>query len=114
MLCRWIPALLLSTSMFSSAFAQSAALPLFADDSILRLTIEGPIRRLYNDRRERPDLEGIVRYVDEDGTEVVLDVELTARGNTRLDICSFPPVWLNSWATAITLPLLSGHLPLNR
>ncbi|HEY5623511.1 MAG TPA: hypothetical protein VIV14_07095 [Gammaproteobacteria bacterium] len=92
---RWVLAVLLSTAMFTEAFAQSERLPLFADDSMLSITIEGPIRRLYRERHERPDLEGSVRYIEDDGTEVVLDVELTARGNTRLELCSFPPVWLN-------------------
>jgi len=69
--------------------------PLFTDAATLTLTIEGPLRRLQRERRRRPDLEGVVRYQDAAGDEVVLGVELTARGNSRLDLCSFPPLWLN-------------------
>jgi hypothetical protein len=36
-----------------------------------------------------------VRYTDADGEEIVLDVGLSPRGNSRLDICGFPPFWLN-------------------
>ncbi len=92
---KWIPAVFICATALSEAYAQDEGLPLFADDSTLRLSIEGPMRRLYRERRDRPELEGIVRYLDDNGEEIVLDVELTARGNTRLDICTFPPVWLN-------------------
>ncbi|MGI9259728.1 MAG: hypothetical protein ACR2QQ_12915 [Gammaproteobacteria bacterium] len=92
---KWIPLVVMGAAALTEALAQDVDLPLFADDSTLELTIEGPMRRLYRERRDRPELDGIVRYVDENGEEIVLDVALTARGNTRLDICSFPPVWLN-------------------
>ena len=42
-----------------------------------------------------PELDGVVRYLDAGGQEVVLDVGLSPRGNSRLDLCSSPPLWLN-------------------
>ena len=69
--------------------------PLFAADSTLELTIEGPFRQLVRDRHDKPELDGIVRYTDAEGEEIVLDVGLSPRGNSRLDICGFPPFWLN-------------------
>jgi len=69
--------------------------PLFYDDSSLALTIEGPFERLTRERYDKPELDGVVRYTDADGQEVVLDVGLSPRGNSRLEICSFPPLWLN-------------------
>lgn len=69
--------------------------PLFADDRPLALTIEGPFRRLDRDGNRRPERPGVVRFVDASGSDVVLDVELRVRGNSRLAICSFPPLRLD-------------------
>ncbi len=69
--------------------------PLFGADSPLELVIEGPFRQLTRDRHEKPELDGILRYTDAEGEEIVLDVGLSPRGNSRLDICGFPPFWLN-------------------
>lgn len=99
----------MGAAALSEAFAQDNGLPLFADDSTLELSIEGPMRRLYRERRDRPDLDGIVRYLDENGVEIVLDVELTARGNTRLDICTFPPVWLNFRRSQLDGTIFAGQ-----
>lgn len=88
--------LLLSAAM-QPGLAQDQAFvkPLFAADSTLELVIEGPFKRLTRERHEKPELDGVVRYTDSEGQEVVLDVGLAPRGNSRLDICSFPPFWLN-------------------
>ena len=79
------------------SFAQEPTVvrPLFGGDSPLELVIEGPFRQLTRDRHEKPELDGILRYTDAEGEEIVLDVGLSPRGNSRLDICSFPPFWLN-------------------
>jgi len=69
--------------------------PLFNSNQLLELSIEGPLEQLTRERRDRPELDGVVRYLDSDGNEVVLDVEISSRGNSRLDICNFPPMWLN-------------------
>jgi hypothetical protein len=61
----------------------------------LELVIEGPFRRLTRERHAKPELDGVVRYLDAGGQEVVLDVGLSPRGNSRLDLCSSPPLWLN-------------------
>lgn len=69
--------------------------PLFAEATPLALTIEGPFRTLSRERRERNELEGLVRYQGGDGTEVTLDVQIRTRGNSRMDICTYPPLRLN-------------------
>ncbi len=74
---------------------QQAHTPLFAEATPLALTIEGPFRTLSRERRERDELEGIVRYQNDDGTEVTLDVQIRTRGNSRMDICTYPPLRLN-------------------
>ena len=69
-----------------------AARPLFADDSPLALTIEAPFRQLARNTDDRTELEGIVRYRDESGQEVVLNAEIRIRGKSRLRVCDFPPL----------------------
>jgi hypothetical protein len=75
--------------------ARPAHTPLFADATPLALTIEGPFRTLSRERHERNELEGLVKYKDGDGTEVTLDVQIRTRGNSRMDICTYPPLRLN-------------------
>jgi hypothetical protein len=88
---------LLLTVLAQVSLAQEPAVyrPLFDADATLELTIEGPFERLVRERHDKPELDGIVRYTDAAGEEIVLDVGLAPRGNSRLDICSFPPIWLN-------------------
>ena len=66
----------LSIAFSSGARTQDIAdaRPLFYDDSSLALTIEGPFERRTRERHEKPELDGVVRYTDADGKEVVLDV----------------------------------------
>lgn len=69
--------------------------PLFAETTPLQLTIEGPFQTLSRERRERDELEGLVRFQRDDGTKVTLDVQIRTRGNSRMDICTYPPLRLN-------------------
>ena len=78
-----------------SAGAQQVERPLFESHAPLELTIEGPFRALSRDGEERPERDGLVRYLDAQGDEVVLDVAIRIRGNSRVEICSFNPLRLN-------------------
>jgi len=91
----FIMALLLGSIGTSNAQEDVLITPLFADDTSLQLTIEGPFRRLSRDGRERPERAGLLRYRDAQDQEVILDVEIRIRGNSRLEICSFPPLRLD-------------------
>ena len=71
--------------------------PLFADDGIIEVRLEGPFKML---RRERPDeLEapGTFSFSTADGATKSLDVNIRTRGNYRRNqkICDFPPLRLN-------------------
>ena len=72
-------------------------LPLFTDQAILPIVIEGPIRQLVDERPVDSYLEGKLRYVDDGGDTVELDLKFQARGNLRRrpSVCNFPPVRLN-------------------
>ncbi len=69
--------------------------PLFADATPLALTIEGPFRTLSRERRDRNELAGLVRFQGDDGAAVTLDVQIRTRGNSRMDLCTYPPLRLD-------------------
>lgn len=78
--------------------AQTDPDPLFADDDVLSITLEGPLRSLARDRAEEPEERpGRLLYTGADGAQVVFDVTLKPRGNSRRDrqVCTFPPLWVN-------------------
>ena len=91
------------------AAAQTVTRPLFQSDAALELTIEGPFRALSRDGRQRPQRDGRVRYVDASGAEVVLDVRLRVRGNSRVRICPFNPLWLNFRRSQVAGTVFAGQ-----
>ncbi|HSG64922.1 MAG TPA: hypothetical protein VLD39_07975 [Gammaproteobacteria bacterium] len=73
----------------------AAVEPLFAGDTPLVLTIEAPFRTLSRERRNREERDGTLRYQDPAGATVTLDVQIRTRGNSRLDVCTYPPLRLD-------------------
>lgn len=71
-----------------------AAAPLFESEEILAITIEAPMRDLIRKRAEKREYPAVVRYVDGDGLTGSLDATISPRGNSRLEACEFPPLWL--------------------
>jgi hypothetical protein len=72
--------------------------PLFAADDVLEITLEGPLRALSRDRAETPEVRpGVLRYLDGEGVERTLEVQLEPRGKSRRDreVCTFPPLWVH-------------------
>jgi hypothetical protein len=78
----------------SFAFAKEAD-PLFQNDEILQVTIEGPLTTLIDEKSKEDYLNGFFRYTDADGSPVEFDLKLRARGNFRHANCDYPPVRLN-------------------
>jgi hypothetical protein len=70
------------------------SLPLFDSNETLHLTIEAPLRTLIRKADERPVVDGTARYVDSEGNEVELPVQVSTRGKSRLRVCRFPPLSL--------------------
>jgi len=87
--------LLLAAATFGSESASST--PLFADDSVIRVTISGPVTTLTRQRPDDQELPATFSYTSDDGAPVVLDVKLRTRGNFRRQrqTCPFPPVRIN-------------------
>jgi len=87
--------LLLAATAFGPVNAAST--PLFADDSVIRVTISGPVTTLTRKRPDDQELPATLSYTADDGSPVVLDVKLRTRGNFRRQrkTCPFPPVRIN-------------------
>ncbi len=70
---------------------------LFAEDSVLEVTIEAPLSTLMDERPDEVYLEGSFSYLEKDGTRTELSLKLRTRGNYRRDKkhCDFAPIRLN-------------------
>lgn len=95
---RWLFALLLLTG------GACHASPLFEDDDILDVTLEGPVSKAINDtehRREYPFSLAV------DGAR--LDVAVRVRGISRAQVCQFPPLRLNFSSGDPSATVFSGQ-----
>jgi hypothetical protein len=59
--------------------------PLFADDAVFDVTIEGPIEALMFVRPDSAYLQGRFAYTETDGSELQLALKFRTRGNYRRD-----------------------------
>jgi hypothetical protein len=66
------------------------ASPLFDDDSILDLTLEGPLSATFEDKEERRERPFVLHVA---GNTIPLKVRV--RGKLRADECDFPPLRFN-------------------
>jgi hypothetical protein len=71
--------------------------PLFADDEILEVRLEGPFKMLQKERPDEVEAAGTFRFSTADGTAIDLDVKIRTRGNNRRQkkVCEFAPLRLN-------------------
>jgi hypothetical protein len=78
---------------------------LFDSAENLDIILEFPVRTLLKRAEKKPVLQGQLRYVDTNGNEVAIDIDITTRGRSRLEHCSFPPlsVFLNPDQVAPTI-----------
>ncbi len=86
-------AIVLLSGFTSSALAADE--PLVQLDEPLALVLELPLGDLLRQARKKPTVPGVLRYTDDDGSNVVLDVAVSTRGHSRLEQCSFPPLRIN-------------------
>ena len=76
---------------------------LFADDSLLQVTIEAPLTTLMRDRPKDGYLDGEFRFIGDDGAEHTLDLKIRTRGKYRWKKthCDFAPIRLNFRQTQV-------------
>jgi len=89
-----LPMLVVLLQAATADCTQSTKRPLFECVTPLEFTLELPVKTLLRQAKNRPVLDGKLHYVDQAGEQLVLDVQVTTRGNSRLDMCSFPPLSL--------------------
>ena len=71
---------------------------LFASDEILDLKLSGPLRELFDDRKETPSYySAVISYQAKDSSEVTIPVRAKTRGHFRRNKanCDYPPILLN-------------------
>ncbi len=103
--------MLISVILFSTATSGSIATanPLFQSDEPLALVLEFPLRDLLRQKKEKATVPGVLRYTDVDGSNVVLDVGVATRGNSRLEQCRYPPLSINLKKKQVTATLFAGQ-----
>ncbi len=94
----WLFAILLVTS------ATSDAASLFEDDSILEITLEGPVSETINDTAERLARPFALTV---DGAN--LNVAISVRGVSRVQSCEFPPLRLDFSASDTSTTVFAGQ-----
>jgi len=106
-----LPVLLLLAyqALVSASAIPADSHPLFTSDETLGLVLEVPIRTLLRQSEKRPLLPGKLRYSDADGNEITLDIEITTRGHSRLEMCSFPPISILLQADKTDSTLFAGQ-----
>ncbi|MBT8088019.1 MAG: hypothetical protein KJO46_08275 [Gammaproteobacteria bacterium] len=80
------------------------ASPLFDDDSILDLTLEGPLSATLKDREERHQRPFTLHVAGK-----TIPVKVRVRGKLRADECRFPPLRLNFPAEQSSDTVFSGE-----
>jgi hypothetical protein len=85
--------------------------PLFADDTVLDVTIEAPIEALMDVRPDKAYLDGAFTYTEADGTRRRLGLKLRTRGNYRRakEHCDFAPIRLNFSKSQVKGTLFDGQ-----
>ena len=71
--------------------------PLFADDSILEVTITAPFAQIMKERSDEEYVAATMQYMTADGMSDNLDIGIRTRGKFRLrgDVCRFAPLRVN-------------------
>lgn len=85
-------------ALSSPRLASRAPDPLFADQRMVELRLEGPIRALARDNRPDPEeLDAVMSWRTPDGATGTLPIEYRARGKSRRrpEKCDFPPIRLD-------------------
>ena len=78
--------------------------PLFDDNSILEVTISGPLSTLLKHKRNREEYPFSLTVDD-----ASIDVAVRIRGNSRVVVCQFPPLRLNFTASGPDGTALAGE-----
>lgn len=95
-MCRQLP-IILSLLLTNVASAAVAPDPLFQSKEILEITLTAPFDTIDDDRDKDQQYDGTLSYTDAAGQTVMLDVQLSVRGNWRLERrnCKYSQMWVD-------------------
>lgn len=98
-------------AQLSKSMPLAGETPLFADDSLLDVTIEAPFTTLMDERPDEEYLAGIFKFTRDDGTEQALNLKLRTRGKYRREKrhCDFAPIRLNFRTEQVVDTLFAGQ-----
>ena len=82
---------------YAERAARAEAAPLFASLEAIPMTLFTDIDWLRDERDDSVEVDGMLTYLEADGTEAVAEIEVRTRGNFRRDKrnCNFPPLRLD-------------------
>lgn len=83
--------------------------PLFDSQETLEIILELPIRELLKRARSKPIVDGRLHYTDAGGRVIAIDINLTSRGRSRLEHCSFPPLTIKLHTEQTDATLFAGQ-----
>jgi hypothetical protein len=100
-----------ANSQDAESDAHPAIAPLFADDALLAVTIQAPLKTLMQDRPTEEYLDGTFSFTGDDGTEQTLDLKIRTRGKYRRleEHCDFAPIRLNFRKKQVVDTLFAGQ-----
>ncbi len=79
--------------MFSVAVnTGTAGSPLFENAEPITMTIVAPMRELIRKRQGKPGYEALLQFEDAAGNRREMAIGLAPRGNSRLEVCDYPPL----------------------
>ncbi len=104
-----LPVLVLLLQPMAEVCSTSAEKPLFECDEAIAFELELPMKTLYRHAESRPDLDGLLRYVDSQGETLTFDVRVTTRGHSRLELCKFPPLSINFERKQVENTIFAGQ-----
>ncbi len=106
---RLLSLLLIGLVSLAASGAIATENPLFQSHETLSLVLEFPLRDLLRQKQDKATVPGVLRYTDVDGNDIVLDVGVSTRGNSRLDECRYPPLRLNLKKKQVAATLFGGQ-----
>lgn len=101
-----LPLIMSSFCLISSV---AASQPLFESDEPLSLVLEIPLTDLLRRASTKPIVTGVLGYKENDGTDMLLDVDVSTRGKSRLEQCSFPPLSIRLKRQQADATIFSGE-----
>jgi hypothetical protein len=108
----WVPGALAQEAVQPPLQVIRPPAPLFTSHDVLRITIEGPLDRVFKERdeEEKESYEGVLWH-HALGLDEAFDIELRTRGHYRLQptTCEFPPLRVNFKRSQVEGTVFAGQ-----